>query len=162
MKTTWGKVLLTLAALAVLSNQYFVEDQFYARIISFTTILCLAFGIWLVTPFSLLPLIIFDVQEWKKNATVEELIKKLRLRGLLFNNIAVIIFIITLLVIIIGFYLLARTPTTTEIETQPLRIITLSYSQILYVLSMNILALRSAPFLPFRSLRTIQVRALHS
>ena len=53
--------------------------------------------------------ILFDPEEYKANKTVEAIVKKLRYRGVLFNNIAIILFLITIGVISLSFYLVAAT-----------------------------------------------------
>lgn len=53
--------------------------------------------------------ILFDNEEYKANKSVPEMVKKIRYRGVLFNNIAIILFLITLTVIIMSFYLFFKT-----------------------------------------------------
>ncbi|HEX5152530.1 MAG TPA: hypothetical protein VFW07_13865 [Parafilimonas sp.] len=61
--------------------------------------------------------ILFDPQEYVENTTIESLVKKFRYRGVLFNNIAIILFVITLAVIGVSFYLIAsKEPTNTQEE----------------------------------------------
>ena len=102
-KTYFGYVLFSIACVALLFNYYFVTAATTSNIVYFSSILIIVGSLLLIFPFDQ---IIFDNHEWISNRTLSGLIVKLRLRAVLFNNISVIIFIIAIMVIIAGFYIL--------------------------------------------------------
>src|SRR6185436_1384624 len=67
-------------------------------------------GLLLIIPWNMLPLVIFDNREYDANKSIESIVQRIRLRAILFNNISVGIFFFTLIVILIGFYLLVFPP----------------------------------------------------
>ncbi|OFY51264.1 MAG: hypothetical protein A2W85_04505 [Bacteroidetes bacterium GWF2_41_31] len=111
MKRT-GIILLGLSLIAILMNHYFIKDTTLildislSNIVSFLTILFGITGLIMLVPYKKIPLIIFDPHEYYENKDIKGLVEKLRLRAILFNNISVIIFFFTLIIILIGFYLL--------------------------------------------------------
>ena len=52
--------------------------------------------------------ILFDNKEYEPNEEITKIVKKIRYRGVLFNNIAIILFILSILVIFISFYLINK------------------------------------------------------
>ncbi|MBK6345210.1 MAG: hypothetical protein IPN08_04790 [Bacteroidales bacterium] len=110
MKKAIGIILIGLSMIAMLTNHFLISDSFLSNILSYLTALIVIAGLILVIPFKLIPLIIFDNREYDANKTIESLVKKIRLRAVLFNNISVAIFFFTILVILIGFYLLVFPP----------------------------------------------------
>lgn len=104
IKTLSGITFIACAFVLFLVKHYLVHKDHDP--LSFTVILTFILGLVLVIPFELIPEIIFDNYEYRENKTVKELTKKIRLRATLFNNIAIIIFFFTLIVIFMGFYLL--------------------------------------------------------
>jgi hypothetical protein len=102
-RTVTGYVLFNLACVGLLVKYYFIKDPGTGDLITFSSVIIIAGSLLLIFPFDQ---IIFDNHEWHPNKAVPELIVKIRLRGVLFNNISVIIFIITVLIIIAGFYIL--------------------------------------------------------
>lgn len=54
--------------------------------------------------------ILFDNKEYEPNSTISKIVVKIRLRGVLFNNIAIILFLLTIFIIFISFYLLVNPP----------------------------------------------------
>ena len=105
-----GLALLGCAMISVLINHFFISDMLQIKIVSFAVCVLIIFGLILIIPFNLVPVFIFDNKEWLPNDTVEELVRKLRLRAILFNNISVAIFVVTVMVIITSFYLLVNPP----------------------------------------------------
>jgi len=63
--------------------------------------------------------ILFDPEEYKANSSIAAIVKKLRYRGVLFNNIAIILFLMTLGVIAASFYLIAPASATDKKEILP-------------------------------------------
>jgi len=110
MKKAIGIILIGLSMIAMLTNHFLISDSFLSNILSYLTALIVIAGLILVIPFKLIPLIIFDNREYDANKSIESLVKKIRLRAVLFNNISVAIFFFTILVILIGFYLLVFPP----------------------------------------------------
>lgn len=53
---------------------------------------------------------IFDPESYKPNEKIEKLIKNLRLRAILFNNLSIVIFVFIILVIVTGFITLINPP----------------------------------------------------
>jgi hypothetical protein len=74
------------------------------------SVLLLITGILLFIPFEYLPYFFWDNREYDANKTIEQLIRKLRLRATLFNNISIGVLVSNILIIIIGFYLLINPP----------------------------------------------------
>lgn len=105
-----GLILLGFTVIIVLINHYLVADNYYSNILSFSSIIIFLSGLLLVIPWDMIPLVIFDIREDKANKSIESIVEKIRLRAILFNNISVGIFIFTLIVILIGFYLLVFPP----------------------------------------------------
>jgi hypothetical protein len=104
MKRTYGGyILFSIACIALLANYYFITAVAISDIIYFSSTLVIAGSLLLIFPFDQ---IIFDNHEWSSNKTLPALIVKIRLRAVLFNNISVIIFIMAIMVIIAGFYIL--------------------------------------------------------
>lgn len=101
MRNIIGLSLLLIAFIGLLTNHYFINDEFFIKIVSFVTAIIFITGVFLI-----IPNFIFDPTEWEKNKKIEDIIFKFRIRAILFNNIAVAIFITILTVILIGFYLL--------------------------------------------------------
>jgi uncharacterized integral membrane protein len=66
----------------------------------------------------MIPVVIFDNREQEANNTPESIVERIRLRAILFNNISVGIFFFTLIVILIGFYLLVFPPIETATTDQ--------------------------------------------
>lgn len=114
MKKIIGLTLLGISLIGALANYYLIDDKTYLeKLLSFITTLLFIVGLLLL--FLSIPLkkikkfvgdYIYDPQTWKTNATPEELVFSLRNRALLFNNIAIAIFIVIVLVILTGFCLL--------------------------------------------------------
>ncbi|HMJ48490.1 MAG TPA: hypothetical protein VK498_14250 [Ferruginibacter sp.] len=52
--------------------------------------------------------ILFDNEEYTRNSTVEAIVRKVRLRGVLFNNIAIILFLFTIVIIFWSFFILVK------------------------------------------------------
>lgn len=103
-------MVLGLSVIVILTNHYFIKDPHLSNILSFASVILIIIGLILIIPFELIPLYFFDNREYDENKTVEELVKKIRFRACLFNNISIIIFFFTILVIFIGFYLLVFPP----------------------------------------------------
>ncbi len=77
--------------------------------LTFAISLIAIIGAILLIPFEWIPLIFFDNHDYQPNKSIEELIQKIRFRAVLFNNIAILVFVIAIFVIIAGFYLLSGT-----------------------------------------------------
>jgi hypothetical protein len=81
---------------------------------SFTTSLFIIIGCILLIPFEWIPDLFFDNRDYEPNVALPELIQKIRFRAILFNNIAILIFVITVGVIISGLYFLLTTDASTN------------------------------------------------
>jgi hypothetical protein len=66
-------------------------------------------GSILLLPFEWIPIFFFDNEDYKPNVKLEDLIAKIRFRAVLFNNLSILIFVCSIGVIIVGFYLLSVT-----------------------------------------------------
>lgn len=110
MKKATGIILIGLSLIVMLTNHFLIADNYQSNLLSYATVLAFFTGLILVIPFKLIPLIIFDNREYDANTTIESLVQKIRLRAVLFNNISVAIFFFTIMVILIGFYLLVFPP----------------------------------------------------
>lgn len=110
VKNIVGIVLLLAALGLFLLGHYQMIDKvdLSVNLQSFLTTLAFTAGLLCVIPFHLIGQIIYDNREYDKNKTLDELVEKIRYRATLFNNIAIIIFFFTLIVIFSGFYLLVH------------------------------------------------------
>ncbi|QHV99316.1 hypothetical protein [Spirosoma endbachense] len=77
--------------------------KFSNAILYFATIL-------LVIPFNQIKYIVINPEDYTKNEDKDDLVKKLRLRALLFNNLTVILLLIIFIIIVVSFYLLILPP----------------------------------------------------
>lgn len=115
-KKKMGFILLALAPFYYLVCSIFVEETFnigkWQSITKFILFFSVLVSYFLIFDFTQ---ILFDPNEQRENTTKKELVKKLRFRGILFNNIAIILFLFTFFIIIIGFYILIHP--TEKIET---------------------------------------------
>jgi hypothetical protein len=110
MKLKIGMSILGLSLIVIISNHYFINDPNLNKLLCFSSAILAIAGLILVIPFDKIPQYIFDNHEYDENRTVQELVNKIRLRAILFNNISVVIFFFTILVIFTGFYLLVFPP----------------------------------------------------
>ena len=76
-----------------------------SNILLYAAIVLLLVGILFMLPINYY---VFDVKDWEQTDSEEGVIKKLRLRALLFNNLAVLILIISISVIVFCFYQIAH------------------------------------------------------
>jgi len=110
MKKIIGLILLGFTVIVVLINHYLIADNYYSNLLSFSSTVIFLSGLLLIIPWNMLPLVIFDNREYDANKSIESIVQRIRLRAILFNNISVGIFFFTLIVILIGFYLLVFPP----------------------------------------------------
>lgn len=118
IKSTLGLIFIGLSMLMLIVQYYLLPDldnNFY----SFTRVMLLIVGFLLFLPFENLSNYFWDNREYEPNKTIEQLIRKLRFRATLFNNISIAVLFVTIIIIITGFYLLINPPTE-EIEIQNL------------------------------------------
>jgi hypothetical protein len=112
--TKVGVRLLLISIGIFLLNYFFIDSTTFNKatfnlvklchsFFSLAGILVLFIAIYKLFDFSG---ILFDNEEYVPNANPKELVEKIRYRGVLFNNIAIIIFLFTILVILISFYLI--------------------------------------------------------
>ncbi|HNP33918.1 MAG TPA: hypothetical protein PKN96_11560 [Flavobacterium sp.] len=99
-----GYIGLGLCIITLLIGFFYLEDK--KPIQSWST--HLQFGLSLVLLISLILLfnfnqILFDNREYIANDTKAKLVQKIRFRGVLFNNIAIILFLLIIAIIIISF-----------------------------------------------------------
>lgn len=76
-----------------------------SNILLYAAIVLFLVGILFMLPINYY---VFDVKDWEQTDSEEGVIKKLRLRALLFNNLAVLILIISISVIVFCFYQIAH------------------------------------------------------
>lgn len=76
----------------------------------FKLFLYVSIGLVLISILFFLPVnnYIFDNEEYEPSANVYAFIERLRLRAILFNNLSILVFIVTVFVIVASFYLLVR------------------------------------------------------
>ncbi|TKK66113.1 hypothetical protein FC093_17805 [Ilyomonas limi] len=110
-KNKWiiGLFLIAVFLLLLLIRHYFLFNS-QNNVYSFVSILLLIVGILLFIPFEYIPYFFYDNREYVANKTAEQLVKKLRYRALLFNNISIAVLLINIVVIALGFYLLINPP----------------------------------------------------
>jgi hypothetical protein len=124
-RTNTGYALLGIAFIIFLAKYYFVSGTLTNSIFSFAGILMIVASILMIFPFEQ---IIFDNREWIKNDNLPQLIKKIRLRAVLFNNISVIIFLMAVAVIVIGFYIIIHPQADTQNKPDTENLITIRIS----------------------------------
>lgn len=100
-RSSVGFILLSLTVLVYLVRRFFVADANAIKIIDFACLIFCLVSIFLIFPITE---ILFDTRDWIPNKTIKSLIMKIRLRAVLFNNLSVIIFVITILLIAFGIY----------------------------------------------------------
>ena len=107
IKLRIGFILLGITILYFLVCTIFIERSIHINnwedINQFLFYLGILASVFLMFDFTQ---ILFDPKEYTPNTTKQHLIRKLRFRGVLFNNIAIILFLFTFLIIIFCFYLL--------------------------------------------------------
>lgn len=120
-KQSIGFYFITAAILVFLIALFFVEhtkDGSYTPIsqwhpwVLFTIVILIVIALNLIFTISG---ILFDNKEYEPNEEITKIVKKIRYRGLLFNNIAIILFILSILVIFISFYLINKSISAKDI-----------------------------------------------
>ena len=110
-KNKWLIGLILIAAYLLMRLiQYFFFVNSENNVYSFVSVLLLITGILLFIPFEYLPYFFWDNREYEANKTIDQLIRKLRFRATLFNNISIAVLLLNIVVIIAGFYLLINPP----------------------------------------------------
>jgi membrane protein YdbS with pleckstrin-like domain len=109
-----GIVFVCLSFVTGLVNHYFIKEPAIVNTLCFSVTFLLVAGLLMVIPYEAIPFYIFDVGEYKTNKTEKTLVYKIRCRALLFNNVSVIIFFFTLIVILAGFYMFFSIPENTS------------------------------------------------
>ena len=111
LKNKWliGLILIAVYLLMLLIKHSFFPDT-QNNVYSFVSNVLLILGILLFIPFDYIPYFFWDNREYEPNKTIEELIKKLRFRATLFNNVSIVVLLATIIVIMTGFYLLINPP----------------------------------------------------
>lgn len=94
-------LIISVNTLEVLETNTFLYIKLFTRIIGLI-------GVALLIPWSRIPNFIFDNKEYTSNSNNKELVKKIRLRGLLFKNLSTFILLISVLSIFVGFYILIK------------------------------------------------------
>ena len=80
-------------------------DNNYAVYLPYISLVLLLVGVLFLLPVNYY---IFDVGDWEKNNSIRKIIRKLRLRAIVFNNLSVLILIINISIIIFSFYRLSH------------------------------------------------------
>ncbi len=101
----WSYLFLLLAIIAFSLYYFNIQPAFFG----WSSIIAFVVAILLFLPINYY---IFDNKEYEPNETVEGLIGKLRLRAVLFNNLSVLVFIVTVFVIVCSFYLMIHAQTS--------------------------------------------------
>lgn len=109
-----GLILLSISLLIFLIKHFFTLTAVNENTLKFIEVFAFILAFLFLFPFELIPLVIFDNKEWEPNENAKQLVVKLRLRAVLFNNISVIIFFATVFVIVCGFYLLINPPNSNK------------------------------------------------
>ena len=73
-----------------------------------------------LSPSNIYPIFFWDNREYEANKTIDQLIRKLRFRATLFNNISIAVLLLNVVVIIAGFYLLINPPLRNTINEHQL------------------------------------------
>ena len=91
----------------VLFVLYFFQspNNQYSHLLPYISIFLLLIGKLFILPINYY---IFDIKDWEENDEIKGVIKKLRLRAIIFNNLAILILLITIFVIIFSFYQLSH------------------------------------------------------
>ncbi|MGZ3884449.1 MAG: hypothetical protein ACXVP0_09715 [Bacteroidia bacterium] len=106
-----GLLCLIVAALLFLLNCFHLKlENFSIQLQNFITAVCFVTGAILCLSSVRFGNYIFDPLSYQPNKTPENLVKSLRLRALLFNNVSVVIVFFIILIIIIGFIFLINPP----------------------------------------------------
>ena len=115
IKQQIGFILLALTAIYFLVCSIFIDKTFnvccWQSITKFILLLSILFSLFLILDFTQ---ILFDPNEQEANMSKRELVIKLRFRAILFNNIAIILFLFTFIIIIICFYILIHSSEKTS------------------------------------------------
>ena len=99
----WGFRILGVSILFFLVFSFFTESTFkWGEISLFILIILLLVSAILIFDFSR---ILFDPQEYTPNAHKRAIIRKIRYRAVLFNNIAILLFLLTVVIIVVCLYL---------------------------------------------------------
>jgi hypothetical protein len=107
-----GIVPIAIWFVGMLVNHFFHNQFLKDNVISFVGILMLVLGLLLLFSPNIASFseYFFDNQDYEKSKNLDALLKKIRYRALLFNNIAVAIFIFIIIIILTGFYILINPP----------------------------------------------------
>jgi len=100
---------IILAIVITLNKIYFYPEVSNTRkALSFASGICLIAAFFTIIPYRSIPYFFWDNKDYVPNKSLESLVLKIRFRAILFNNLSILIFLITIVVIITGFYLLAN------------------------------------------------------
>lgn len=98
-----GLIFLLIAIITIIAKFFFIgKESTFQQYSVGLIILFFLIGIVLVFDFTR---ILFDPEEDAPNLTLPDIIVNIRYRGILYNNIAIILFLITLVIIFMCFYL---------------------------------------------------------
>jgi cell division protein FtsW (lipid II flippase) len=110
----WSYLIFVLAIIFFLIYSY---DKAQLKLFVYLSIISLITAILFFLPITNY---IFDNEEYEPNEDIAAFIKKLRSRALLFNNLSVLVFIVTVFVIVCSFYLLIYSQTSSAADaTKP-------------------------------------------
>jgi len=73
----------------------------YQKLLAYASIILLLVGILFILPITYY---IFDIKDWVVNKSIRAVIKKLRMRAIIFNNLSILILIVTIFIIAFSFY----------------------------------------------------------
>jgi hypothetical protein len=105
-----GLCFIGLSFLLLLVIKYFFKGESEPKdYLEFSKAIAFFVGLGLAFPYEWIPYVFFDNREYDPNPGVPDLIRKIRFRAVLFNNISILVFICTIGIIIVGFWLLTYT-----------------------------------------------------
>lgn len=104
------KILFVLAVILSIGLYYLDFNKPFIDYLKFSNAIMYFICILLAFPFNQIKYIIIDPEDYTKNEDKEDLVRKLRLRALLFNNLTVFLLLVIFTIIIVSFYLLILPP----------------------------------------------------
>lgn len=117
-----GIVLVPSAIILKLIDYHLLAVTPYKPYLNLFTWMFLLLGLGLLLSVLEFSEYIFDPKSYKANKQINEFIKSLRLRAILFNNLSIVIFLLIILVIATGFIVLLNPPTSGTETNAPVQV----------------------------------------
>jgi hypothetical protein len=109
LKKAIGTISLVILVLSLLICYFFIEKDIpfskWNPVLHFTMAILLLLSAVMLFNFHQ---ILFDNQEYLPNDSLKALVEKIRFRAVLFNNIAIILFLMIIAIILVSFYLVFK------------------------------------------------------